>query len=242
MAQRTVNSRTTTYRTEVQGNVVRNLQAVPERRQGETGPVEVPRRSRKQVRNTLSIPYCIFLAVACVLTLTLGAYYLEQQALATSSQKKIASLESQLAELRKTNADELNRIETSVNLEEIREIAMNELGMVYATEENVVLYENTRQNYVSQYNDIPQEEDSLLKSILNSSIEDAIEPEYLLFMLAGVFTMITLAILISNKGLPLSRRATARKLSASLFLSAVSPKPIHSSSLIDMLIFLSSDP
>lgn len=40
---------------------------------------------------------------------------------------------------------------------------------------------------------------TLLKSILNSSIEDAIEPEYLLFMLAGVFTMITLAILISNK-------------------------------------------
>ena len=98
----------------------------------------------------------------------LGAYYLQQQALATSSQKKIASLESELAELRKVNADDLNRIETSVNLEEIRDIAINELGMIYATEENVVLYKNTSQNYVSQYGNVPQEEESLVQSIMKS--------------------------------------------------------------------------
>ncbi len=168
MARRSVSNRKTTYRAEVQGNVARQLYAVPERREKKRGPVEVPRRSRKQVRNTLSIPYCIFLSVACVLTLTLGAYYLQQQALSTSTQKQIASLESQLAELKKVNADELNRIETSVNLEEIRDIAINELGMVYATQENVVLYKNTTQNYVSQYTDVPQEEDSLIKSIIKS--------------------------------------------------------------------------
>ena len=160
--------RTTTYETAVQGNVVRKLDTTPERRERREAPAAQPRKSRRQEKETLSIPYCIFLAVACVATLVLGAFYLQQQALATSSQKQIASLESQLAELRKTNADELNRIETSVNLEEIREIALNELGMVYATEENVVLYENTKQNYVTQYQEVPQEEDSLLKSILNS--------------------------------------------------------------------------
>lgn len=169
MAQRTVKNRqTTAYRTEVQGNVVRQFQTVPNRIDRENGPVEVPRRSRKPERNTLSIPYCMFLAVACVLTLSLGAYYLEQQAMATSSQKKIASLESELAELKKANADELNRIETSVNLEKIRDIAINELGMVYATAENVVLYKNTHQNYVSQYEEVPQEEDSFVKSIIRS--------------------------------------------------------------------------
>ena len=61
----------------------------------------------------------------------------------------------------------MNRIESSVNLEEIRNIAMNELGMVYATGENVILYENTSQNYVSQYEDIPQEEGSVLKDVLS---------------------------------------------------------------------------
>lgn len=65
--------------------------------------------------------------------------------------------------MKKENADDLNRIETSVNLEEIRDIAINELGMVYASQDNVVLYKNTSQNYVSQYEDVPQEKDSLLK-------------------------------------------------------------------------------
>jgi len=170
MAQRTVNRkrRTTTYGTEVQGNVARALYAVPDRHERADGPVEVPHRKHKKERDTLSIPYCIFLAAACVLTLTLGAYYLQQQALATSSQKKIASLESTLADKKKENADELNRIETSINLEEIRDIAINELGMVYATQDNVVLYENIGENYVSQYEDVPQEEESLIKSIIKS--------------------------------------------------------------------------
>lgn len=171
MARRNVNHRmkTNTYRTEVQGNVVRKVQVeAPKRHERVEGPIAVPRRSRKPERDTLSIPYCIFLAVACVLTLTLGAYYLQQQALSTSSQKQIAALESELAALKKTNADDLNRIETSVNLEEIRDIAINELGMVYATQDNVVLYKNTSQNYVSQYEEVPQEEDSLVKSIMKS--------------------------------------------------------------------------
>lgn len=170
MAYKNVNRKTgkNAYRTEVEGNVVKQLHVVPDRRERAEGPVEVPRRNRKPEKNTLSIPYCIFLAVACVLTLTLGAYYLQQQALSTSSQKKIASLESELAELKKVNADDLNRIETSVNLEEIRDIAINELGMVYATQENVVLYKNTSQNYVSQYEDVPQEEESLVQSIMKS--------------------------------------------------------------------------
>ena len=55
-----------------------------------------------------------------------------------------------------------------MNLEEIRDIAINELGMVYATQENVVLYKNTSQNYVSQYESVPQEEESLIKSIMKS--------------------------------------------------------------------------
>lgn len=170
MARKTENhrERTTTYRTQVQGNVARQLYAVPEQPERVHRPTAVPGRSRKPQKSTLSIPYCLFLTVACVLTLVIGSYYLQQQALSTSSQKKIASLEGTLADLKKENADDLNRIETSVNMEEIREIAINELGMVYATQDNVVLYENIGQNYVSQYEDVPKEEESLVQSIINS--------------------------------------------------------------------------
>lgn len=162
------NVRANTYRTEIDGNVVRKVFVEPQYPERTEAPVKVHHRRRKEARSTMSIPYCLFLTVACVFTLAMGAYYLQQQALATSSQKKIATLEDDLAELKKDNADELNRINSSVNLEEIRDIAINELGMVYATEENVVLYKSTTQNYVSQYEKVPQEEDSLLKSIFKS--------------------------------------------------------------------------
>lgn len=171
MDQRRVNRKkgtTTTYRTQVEGNAVRQLYEVPQHHERAARPVEVRRRNRKPERTTLSIPYSIFLAAACVLTLLLGSYYLQQQALATSSQKKIATLEGTLAEKKKENADELNRIETSINLEEIRDVAINELGMVYATQDNVVLFENIGENYVSQYEEVPQEEESLVQSIIKS--------------------------------------------------------------------------
>lgn len=160
--------RTTTYDTRVEGNVVKKIQTVPDYHEEEKILTEVPRRKRKQQRNTLSIPYTIFLVFACACTVMLGAYYLQQQALSTSYQKTIALKEDELAKLKKENADELNRIEMSINLDEIRDIAINELGMVYATEENVVMYKNESQNYVTQHAKLPQEEVSLFKSIMKS--------------------------------------------------------------------------
>lgn len=165
MSQISSDRRTTTYASKIYGNTARNIYDVPHRNEKTNGPVAVRRRRHKKENDTLSIPYCIFLGFACVLTLTLGSYYLQQQAISTGSQKTIAGLESQLADLKKKNADELNRIESSVNLDVIRDIAVNELGMVYATGENVIMYENTTQNYVSQHQEIPKEDTSGLKSV-----------------------------------------------------------------------------
>lgn len=157
------------YKLNIEGTAARQLYEVtPKYRETVRRPEAVPyQHHRRENTGVLSIPYCIFLAAACILTLMLGAHYLQQQALAASSQKKIASLEGELAELRKENADDLNRIETSVNLDEIREIAINELGMVYATQDNVVLYKNKNHNYVSQYEDVPQEK-SAAKNLIKS--------------------------------------------------------------------------
>lgn len=165
MGQRNRAGRTMTYRTEVQGNTARQIYEVPQREERLT---TVSQRKQRELRSTLSVPYCIFLAVASILILCLGAYYLEQQAMSVANQKKIALLEGELSELQKQNADEQNRIETSVNLEEIRDIAINELGMVYATQDNVILYKNTKQNYVSQYTEMPEEESSFLQGIIKA--------------------------------------------------------------------------
>ena len=43
----------------------------------------------------------------------------------------------------------------SMNLEEVRDIAMNDLGMVYATEDQIVRYQSPTSNAVTQYASIP---------------------------------------------------------------------------------------
>lgn len=144
-----------TYRTEVQGNVVRKVFVETPYHQEEQRPEKV--HHRKQKKNTLSIPYCVFLAAVSAVALGVGAKYLQQQAMNVSNQKTITSMESQLTEMKKNNADNLNRIESSIDLDEIRRIAIEELGMKYATEDNVILYKNNSRNYVSQYEEIPQE-------------------------------------------------------------------------------------
>ena len=82
------------------------------------------------------------------------------------SVKNIASMETQLEELRKENDDNYTRIMTSVDLDYIRDVAINELGMVYAEPDQVILYDNGTQDYVRQSGELPEEESSLADQIL----------------------------------------------------------------------------
>ena len=49
-----------------------------------------------------------------------------------------------------------NSAADSVNLDTVKERAMNEMGMVYASEGTVVEYESPSGEYVKQYSDIPE--------------------------------------------------------------------------------------
>ena len=86
---------------------------------------------------------------------------LKLQADNTARAKNITALETQLSTLKDENDDEYNRVTTSVDLEKIRDIAMNELGMVYANEDQVVLYDDEGSDYVKQYAEIPEDDKSL---------------------------------------------------------------------------------
>ena len=74
----------------------------------------------------------------------------------TSSVKNISRLESQLNNLRLDNDEEYNRVLASVDLEEIKKIAMNELGMKYANQGQIVVVDGEESDYVRQYADLPK--------------------------------------------------------------------------------------
>lgn len=151
----------------IEGNTVRKIQPVesPSRKQGRKRNAQ-RRPSEKEHVQYVNIFYTVFLAAAAVMVLWSCVNYLQLQAETTSRVKNIASLETQLENLRKENDDNYTRIMTSVDLDYVKEVAINELGMVYANEEQVILYDGGTRDYVRQNQEIPDEEVPLIDRIL----------------------------------------------------------------------------
>lgn len=144
----------------VYGNTVRQPEVLP-RRQHE---VEQPaRRTSSQVRKNrkralfMSPAYVTFLAVAACLAVFVCIQYLQLQTSLRNQSANITSLQRELASLTEENDTAYNVTMDSVNMEDIRNRAMNEMGMVYASEGQVVTYDSPSSDSVTQYEEIPED-------------------------------------------------------------------------------------
>ncbi len=142
----------------VDGNTLRKLDVYPERSRRRK-----ERQERQSVRNEAAVQqrhispgYVFFLLLALSVTASICIAYIDVRARITTSQREIASLEKQLSELKLANDEEYDRIMGDVDLEEIKRIAMNELGMKYPNENQVVHIDKGGDDYVRQFGDIPE--------------------------------------------------------------------------------------
>ena len=103
----------------------------------------------------MNFGYVMFLTVAAVLSVLICVNYLRLQARYTAAQKRSTYLEATLGALRIDNDEEYNRVISSVNLEDVKKTAMEKLGMVYASEEQIETYDGNVPDYVKQYMDLP---------------------------------------------------------------------------------------
>ena len=106
-----------------------------------------------KVENASAVPRLIYLTLAVLITAFLCYNYLCLKMDIAARTTHIERLESNLCDLRKANGEEYDRIIESVNMEQIRSLALNELHMVYPTEEQVVFIENNEDDYVRQFSD-----------------------------------------------------------------------------------------
>lgn len=142
----------------VQGNTVRALQ--PAR--------EIPERPKKKVNNSvrknrerakhMSAGYVLFLSAALIATGIILVYYIGLQSDITNSVKHIATLERQLNDLKVANEEDYSRITSRVDLEEVRRVAIQELGMQYAQEGQIISFASENSDYVKQMAEIPKQE------------------------------------------------------------------------------------
>ncbi len=138
----------------VEGNTVRETE--PNRKQ--QGPQikkvnPAARRNRERAKR-MNLGYVLFLSVAvCITAITLLGYIKLQSELIVSS-KRVASLERELNNLRLENDESLARINASINLEEIKQVAVEDLGMTYAKEGQVVVVGSEGSDYVRQIKEL----------------------------------------------------------------------------------------
>ena len=64
---------------------------------------------------------------------------------------------SQLTELKLANDNAYEETLSSVDMEEVKRIAVNDLGMTYADEGQIITYSNQDGDYIRQYTEIPTE-------------------------------------------------------------------------------------
>lgn len=150
----------------IEGNTVRKIQPLESPRREHRSSRRTSRRARKQSVQYVNILYTFFLAAAACMVLWSCVRYLQLQAESTTRVKNIAALETELANARKENDDNYTRIMTSVDLDYIKDVAINELGMVYAGKDQVILYDGGTRDYVRQNGEIPPEEETFLEQIL----------------------------------------------------------------------------
>lgn len=138
----------------IQGNLATKEDIVREMQQPYV-PVDA-RVARNRARAKKMGPgYVMFLAAAVVVVCMMLTSYLDMRAELTISTKRVAALEQDLNNMKLANDEELERIESSINLEEIKQIAVEELGMTYAKSGQVVTISDEGSDYVRQLQELP---------------------------------------------------------------------------------------
>ena len=96
----------------------------------------------------MSPAYILVLIMCLCATVGVIIWYVNLESRVTSQVSVINQLESKLNNARQANDEEELRIDNSLDLEEIRRIAIGELGMTYAQEGQIVTYSGEGVDYM----------------------------------------------------------------------------------------------
>lgn len=164
--QKTYNTRTS-Y---IEGNVARQLNMVPERIRREQANNLPDQRSRTRQREVkeigINFKSLLVLTMAIVATLYVCTAYLKQHSDVKAMENNILRLEEDLTNLIKNNNYSIEKINSKLDLNNIYEIAVGELGMVFPNKNEIITYNKKEKDMVIQYKDIPEIDDNAIESTI----------------------------------------------------------------------------
>ncbi len=140
----------------IDGNTVRKIgvDTLLEEEPRRSNQSHVARKNREKAVH-MNMGYVMFLVSALVFAAVILIGYINLQAEMTKSVQRISQKESTLHQLRQENDEYETRINSGIDLEEIKRIALTELGMQYAAEGQIVNIEGGSNDYVRKYAEIP---------------------------------------------------------------------------------------
>ena len=135
------------------GNAARRLDEVPGQPKKKLSRTAQKNRAKS---TKMGRGYIFFLILACALATGACVHYIRLTAQITEARSTVASKELELNELKADNDAYYSEVVSDIDLDEIRDRAINELGMQYATEDQIKYYVPGDNSYVRQYQDVPE--------------------------------------------------------------------------------------
>ncbi len=144
------------------GNTVRKIYEFPERRDEErrkqNNEVRPHRKTYRQEEKApkMSLKITMLMAVSVILSVMSCINYLDAQADITETKNNISALEKSIDTLATQNDSVQYEIDSFVDVNYIIKTATEELGMVMVSENQIITYDSTRNEYMEQYGDVPE--------------------------------------------------------------------------------------
>lgn len=145
----------TTRQVYIDGNTARKLQPLPQQRTRTTHQGTRHQKRRMKV-SPMNLGYISFMIASVLVVCVVLMGYINLQSDITNRVTHISKMESELNNLKLANDETYTKIMSNVDLDEIKRIAIGELGMKYAKEGQVITYSGEGSDYVRQYGDIPE--------------------------------------------------------------------------------------
>ncbi len=153
----------------VHGNAVRRMEAAPEYEPKKRKPqrsLEEERAKRQrslaarrniQKTQMMNGRFIVFLAAATVVCAVFCGLFIHMQSDITMNMQSVAALETQISDLKADNDAAQKRLETTMSLGEIKEKAVNELGMKYPASDQIIEFSVENSDYMNQYGSVPEQ-------------------------------------------------------------------------------------
>jgi len=136
--------------TYIYGSAAPKYTQAPQRRETPAAPSTQKKASVATKPYTVNKPLFVMSLVAFAAICVMMIQFIRLSSDITVLRSSISSLESNISKTKMQNDEYYGRIMSNIDLEEVREIAVTELGMDYATAEQIITYDSHIDDYVEQ--------------------------------------------------------------------------------------------